>query len=115
MSIVLIIIVIIGYISINPIVKYNSAQSCLENKEYDRAIKLFSNLGSYKDSEEKAQLSKYNKAKEALENNEYENAIEMLSEISDYKDSSDQIKECKYLFGIEKYDSGNFLEGKNLY
>ncbi len=89
--------------------KYERAKVHLNNKELDKAIEIFTELGTYSDSKEQLTKCKYDKAVSLMENENYDEATVTFSEINSYLDSENLLKECKYqsaliLFNDKKYD-----------
>ena len=78
--------------------KYERAKAYLSNKEFDKAMEIFAELGDYSDSEELLKECKYQKAIELYENNnsiESKNIIEtyeLFISIKEYKDSETRAK-----------------------
>ena len=74
--------------------KYNSAVGMMETGEYDSALKIFEELGRFKDSNTQVIECKYCSAVKMLENGEYESALNIFEEIENFKDSDEKIAEC---------------------
>ena len=70
---------------------YQYAQALLEANRYDQAVVAFTELGSFKDSQEKIFQAKYAKAAALLEKKSYDDAIAVFRELGDYSDSVQQI------------------------
>lgn len=97
--------------------QYDQAIKLLEAKRFDEALAIFTKLGDYSDSKEKAKtcvLEKENAQKERLYLNavavlskqrvsdtEIKNAIEVLTSIADYKDSKAKISALEKM--LEKW------------
>lgn len=100
-------------------VKYRSASMCMDTKDFDTAIFIFSSLDTYRDSQEKITETKYLKAQNLAEEGEYEYAIEILQEIEPYEDSRDLTEEyigeyIAQLLENDKYDEAkDYLESVN--
>jgi len=75
---------------------YKEAVNYIEEKEYDQAIELFSELGDYKDSAEKQKECNYLQAKDDLESGFYGDAIEAFQKLKDYEDSKELLKEAQF-------------------
>lgn len=83
--------------------KYKAAENLLEDRNYDGAISLFSELGDYKDSSERIQETKYIEleekyklAEELFKLEDYDGAISIFLGLGDYKDSPSRVQEIKY-------------------
>lgn len=74
---------------------YKEASALLEQKDYDNAKGLFTDLGEFRDSAEMVKECDYRKATELMNSGNYSEAIDALSDIHDYKDASDLEKICK--------------------
>ncbi len=76
--------------------KYNKAVALLESGDYQEAIVLFQELGSYKDSTEKAKSAQkawdYTKAGNLVEEKKYEDALALYLSLGDYNDSLERAK-----------------------
>ena len=83
--------------------QYREAKSKYEAKDYDEAISLFTELGSYSDSKSWKNKSMYDKADDLFKSKDYLNASNLFEQLGDYNDSSDRKKECLYLAGDVAY------------
>ncbi|MFR7761749.1 MAG: DUF6273 domain-containing protein [Eubacterium sp.] len=72
---------------------------------YEKSYKMFNNLKSYKDSQDRATLSKYEYGIDCKKNDEYEVAKNTLRSLGDYKDSEAQLCELE-LNNIDKSEIG---------
>lgn len=121
-------IILLITLGINPWIKYMSANSALDQGEYEKAIQLFEELGDYKDSADlKAQAqtslelelngefkeeeipegekeSYYLRAKSYIENGKFGNAAAILKQLGSYKDSATLLEKYK-LYVLEPGDS----------
>lgn len=120
-------IVLLITLGINPWIKYMSANSALDQGEYEKAIQLFEELGNYKDSADlKAQAqtslelelngemtvdvipegekeSYYLRAKSYIDNGKFGNAAAILKQLGNYKDSATLLEKYK-LYVLEPGD-----------
>lgn len=132
LQLVLAVIIIVGIVLlittvINPMLKYSSAAGALDKGEYETAIKLFDELGDYKDSEnlkEQAQTllnnmqnassgkeeipqeekeTYYLRAQSYIDNGKYDKAAAILKQLGDYKNSAELLEKYK-LYGLEPGD-----------
>ena len=104
--------------------KYNNAVALVENGNFDDAIVIFSELGSYKDSEYKAKETTYKKADYLYETHELIEAANIFNNLR-FDNSEDRLKQIKeemiksanlgdsILFGDYEQD-GNFDNGKEM-
>ena len=82
----------IGIKVLAPNIKYNSAEKLLESGQYDEAEAAFTELGDFKDSEEKIYECKYQKAMSLLSEGKIQDSYELLSTIPTYTDAHDALK-----------------------
>jgi len=112
---------------------YSFGKNKIENKEYQKAQEIFSELGDYKDSLEQIEIAKTleqqkeicDKAIEEFEAENYENAIKLFEQIEDFKDSKKYIENYENSIELFKQIDGfinsqeymekanNFLVQKN--
>jgi tetratricopeptide (TPR) repeat protein len=98
----------IGYVFLNPYLKYNEAMSLYERGNFEQSIRAFTNLEGYKNSPHMVIESKYGYANRMMEQENYSDAIELFRELGDYKDSSSLATEATYLLGKQKFASENY-------
>ncbi len=91
---------------------YRTALGLYEDGTYEEALTLFSELGGYKDSADRAEACrehitarKYAEAVSLFEEGEYEQANEMFGSLGDYEDSQDYLERCGFELRIESYRS----------
>ena len=98
-----VIMLILGYtFVIKPLVSYKRAGSLMEAKDYSSALGIFSELGSYRNSEELADECRfvlyepdYQKARKFMTDGNYELAVTYFEKTRGYKDSYSLISECR--------------------
>lgn len=87
--------------------KYNEANSLVKQEKYDKAIKLYKELGNYKDSEKKkidSQNKKiYLNAMNSYNEGWFEEANKEFNKIKNYKDSFELAKKAELYDHIENY------------
>lgn len=86
-GICLLAIVAVIIISFLPIARYSMANVCMSVKSYSMAIKIYNQLGSYKDSEEKISESYYKVGKKLEKEGNYSGAQKAYIDAKGYKDS----------------------------
>ena len=74
---------------------YEKALELLENKEYDKALKLFKELGDYEDSEDQVKkleqwAKDYAAAVKLIEDGKPDEALEAFKKLGDYADAKEQ-------------------------
>lgn len=75
---------------------YREANSLFESGNYDEALKIFQELGDYKDSVEFSKECQYQIAKELLALGHYDEANQLFLNLDQYADSASLCKECIY-------------------
>ena len=80
----------------------------LSNKLYDKALEVFSGLGSYKDAVDKVNEVPYRRAEEMANSGDYDSALEIYQTIIDYKDTEEQIKNTKYRKATALANTGDY-------
>ncbi len=99
--------------------KYNDAISKEKAGEFDTAIALFTELGTFSNSSEwitETQNAKaYAAAASLMASEKYEEAIAAFKALSGYRDSDAQITECSYLRAEELRENGQYLEACRIY
>ena len=76
--------------------QYKKPTELYEQGNYAEAGEIFSKLGNYEDSADKANECKYQEASALLQNSDYDAAKELFSALGDYGDSADKVKFCDY-------------------
>ena len=99
--------------------KYYDAVSKNRAGEFDAAITLFTELGTFSNSSEwftETQTAKaYATAASLMASEKYEEAIEAFKALNGYRDSDAQITECSYLKAEEFRENGQYLEACRIY
>lgn len=80
--------------------KYTNALALMKDEKYDEATAVFTELGSYRDSEEKVEEIKntllekqYTEAEKLFNEGKYSEAMKIYSELEDYKESKLRIEQ----------------------
>lgn len=94
--------------------QYKKATELYEQGNYAEAGEIFSKLGNYEDSADKANECKYQEASALLQNSDYDAAKELFSALGDYGDSADKVKFCDYkkaekLLADDDYDAAKAI------
>ncbi len=119
---IIVAIILVITLGIKPWIKYISANTALDQGEFEKAIELFDELGDYKDSKEllaEAQKSLeiaqnggaleeeipegekesyYLRAKSYIQDKNYANAAAILKQLGDYKDTKELLEKYKLYF-----------------
>lgn len=94
--------------------QYKKATELYEQGNYAEAGEIFSKLGNYEDSADKANECKYQEASALLQNSDYDAAKALFSALGDYGDSADKVKFCDYkkaekLLADDDYDAAKAI------
>ncbi|MGN1316337.1 MAG: hypothetical protein ACI4VW_04665 [Acutalibacteraceae bacterium] len=76
--------------------KYNKAVTLAEEKKYDDAITVFTELGDYSDSKDKLTECEYNKAVLFEEAENFADAKALFEKLGNYADSQTRVQACAY-------------------
>ncbi|MBO5859513.1 MAG: hypothetical protein J6R20_07030, partial [Clostridia bacterium] len=106
-ALIIIAITCIAAIIIVPKALYGSAQTAINEKDYDKANLLFTLLGDYQDSPEMLNETTYQNAKSLQDNKQYEEAFKLFDSLENYKDSIYQADISCYKLAEQFKESGN--------
>lgn len=81
---------------------YLNACDALESEEYDLARRIFTSLGSYRDSAEKVRECDYRVAARSLYTGEYAPAMLGFEALGEYGDAPEKYRESAYWQGVEE-------------
>lgn len=95
--------------------KYKEADAFLKSGDRDAAYSAFLELGSFKDSADRAAMIKYEDGNAALEAGDYDKASELFALIPDYNDSQTKAKEAVYLKAKRLMDEKSYTEAAELF
>ena len=98
-----------------PNTKYSHAENLANNGEYEKAIDIYTELGDYKDSQDKLIEAKYENANVLLNKGEYEKSMVIFDELDKYKNSPNKLIEAKYKYANALLDRGEYLKAIELY
>lgn len=125
---ILVITSILLFSVFSKVIKYNEAMDYMSKNEYSNAIKIFEELGDYKDSEKKLKETKYNKIIYEIDNYMYDGTIDNdyrikqkkeqeneLQQLGDYKDSVIYLKNIQNNLANLYFENGDFEEAKKYY
>lgn len=87
---------------------YDFGNKCIENNEYEYAMKFFSYADGYENSKKLYCKSAYLYGIECMDNNEYIKAIENFKLADGYEDAEQKIVEARYLRGKECFINGEY-------
>lgn len=79
---------------------YKQGEAMLNSGDFENAIRIFENLGNYKDADDMLNQAKYQKSVSLFEKCDVNAALSTFSEISDYKDAEEYIDKINSLEGI---------------
>ena len=109
-----------------PNLQYSEAKELLANGQYEKAVTIFEELGSFNDSQalkEEAgnQLAlqrnedDYQRALQNLSKGNSQEALSILDKVGDYKDAESLAAEARYDLAIQYLDSKKYAEAKELF
>lgn len=98
-----------------PLQVYKEANAYAESANYDEAIRAYTEVIDFKDSESKIVECNYLKAKTLLESGELDAAKEIFDSISTYEDSATLSKECVYRKAKAAFDKQDYETAILLY
>ncbi len=87
-----------------PLGRYNTGAALVKEEKFDDAIKVYENLGDFKDSKNKVLETHYNKAKTLVESQDYNKAVEELELAKSYEGAEELLKETKYTWAQSSND-----------
>ena len=94
-----------------PSTKYAKAEKALADKNYKKAVELYTAAGIYEDAPNKLIEANYGlsyeDAKKLMEDENYDDAIEKFKESNSFEDADDLIIQCHYLQGIQLMEAGD--------
>lgn len=109
LGLIIVVLAIVFYVA--PEMEYKKACEYMANKEYDPAIEKLTELGGYKDSNEKIEeinnlikQEAYDEAIKLIDAGEYDAAITAFEELGDFSDSPQKIEEIKTIIKDKAYD-----------
>ncbi|NMD38661.1 MAG: tetratricopeptide repeat protein [Christensenellaceae bacterium] len=88
--------------------RYNLGDIYINEKRYDEAIAIFSDISTYGDSKVKLNAANYGKGESLLNAGEYSDAYEIFDSLSNYSDSNDKAIECLYYMGKDALDKEDY-------
>lgn len=87
---------------------YSKGEGWIKKGDYDKALKIFTDLGEYKDSKTKLKEVHYLKAEALFEEGEFSDAAKEYKKAGDYEGASDKITLCKYEVAKHHYNNGSY-------
>lgn len=114
----LIIAGVVGYNN-KPSIRYKKAEKAFLDENYDKAIELYYELGTYKDSEEKLEcaikVKHYYDGIAFYENEQYDEALIEFEQTVGYENTSEMIDKCNYNKACICMENGQYVEASNLF
>ena len=98
-----------------PTIKYHRAEDLLINGEYQEAVVAFTELGDFRNSENRVKESYYLHAMELKGMGSFSESIEYFTNAGDYADANDQLKESYYITGNELLDQGKIAQATDMF
>ena len=88
---------------------YEKAEALYNNGDYSAALEIYTSLGEYEDSLDKATRCKYIIANNHFENAEYKAALDLYVELGKYEDVQDRAAYCEREVGMTENADYAFL------
>ena len=101
-----------------PYFRYSDAVSAMQNKQYDKALTTFQNLGDFMDSKQYVLQCQYDKADDLFRSGKYEEAAEIFKSISPFSDSRERYVTCLMTYADnlkEDNKKDNYIKAADLY
>lgn len=102
-----------------PSVKYKKASKAFENGKYEKAIDIYTELGTYEDSEERLAetiiAKHYADGNKLFSEEDYDGALTEFEQISDYQDAGEMIDKCNYQKACQCKEKGQYVEAASLF
>lgn len=98
-----------------PARKYDSACRALEEQRFDEAYNDFTELGSYKDSKEKATEAIYKKGLYLVKGEKYKEAADIFRGLGNYQDSQTQYQSAYYQYGMQLMSEGAYNDAVGVF
>ncbi len=95
--------------------RYSKAEKALKNKNFSEAYALFEELGSFRDSEERALDVRYREAHSLLESGEHDAARQIFLDLGSYGNSENLASECLYQKALYLLGNGSHDEAYRLF
>lgn len=89
---------------------YKKAEELFSAGDYAAALEIYTALGEYEDSQNKAKECKYEVANAHYEKAEYKAALEIYTELGEYEDAKDKAAYCEREVGMTENADYAFLE-----
>lgn len=93
-----------AYVFLRPYLRYRAAVQAQLSGDYDRAMKLYAELGDYKDSAQRAADSVIEKAVDQINKGGYEDALTVLEAQEGYEEEK---AKCYYSLAVLAHNEGN--------
>lgn len=118
---IILVIAFISHLNSKPYI-YQTAITCMENKNYAKAEKKFLKIIDYEDSEQKLAVVWYNYALECMEEEKYDRALELIEKYESSpvgavasSDIKQRLQEYKYEIANVYRDSESYEDAARLY
>lgn len=88
---------------------YKKAEELFDEEDYSTALEIYTKLGEYEDSEDKAKACIYEIANAYFNQGDYKNALTSYNELGDYKEAKIKVAECEKEIGMTENADYAFL------
>ena len=102
-----------------PEVKYNTANKCFESQDYQKAVSIYTELGNYKDCEDRLSVSVYKLAGVQYESGEYKEAYENYNSLKSiqsfkYRDVHTKMQMSGLLYATNLMERKDYNEARTI-
>ncbi len=94
---------------------YKRANDYYSNGDYELALDIYTSLGDYKESVQKAMLCKYEIGNTYFEKAQYSEALSIYEEISGCEEIQSELLQKKYEIASSFYENANYKEASTIY
>lgn len=89
-------------------IKYQLGRQCFDSQAYEDAIKYFTEVKDYEDSQKLINEVSYAYGMQMMEAGNYEKAMELFQTVKSYKDVPEQLIKVQYLMGMRYKESKSY-------
>lgn len=108
MSVLLAVVICLALVACNSS-DYKKAEELYAAGDYAAALEIYTELGEYEDSQNKAKKCKFEVANAHFEKGEYKAALEIYTELGEYEDAKDKAAYCEREVGMTENADYAFL------
>lgn len=114
-AIAAVIVVLVSVVYGGRALRYNSARTLMENRDYAAAMDAFEKMGDYKDSAYMAEKCCYLHGEQLLEAGKYEAAKSAFQEVPYFDNAEEMLLECDYRYAAQLLSQKKFTEAEQAF